>query len=111
VTTSLTHDTSVNIVLPKSANNTQLTPKLVTIHITSDQRYDVNNEPTNYDGLLEKLRDYYQRDAESVVVIKADQSVPYQSVISAIDAARSVGFEEFDLATQPPDPAQTSKQP
>ena len=102
---SLTHEKSVDMKLPQAVTPVSQIPKTVTVHVDRNLQFDVNNEPVTASTLMTKLSGYHKLDNTSLLVIKADENVPYRYVIFTIDAARQVGFDDFSLATREPDAA------
>ncbi len=51
-------------------------------------------------NLLAVLQQRQQETNTSLLIVKADELVPYQYVIFAIDTARKVGLTDIALATQ-----------
>lgn len=100
---TLTREKSVRMMLPKAVTATDAVPKTVTVHVAPNLQIDVNNEPVAPEGLMAVLKNIHDHDNTTLLVVKADENVPYQYVIFAIDTARQVGFDDFALATIPYD--------
>jgi len=55
-------------------------------------------------ALMPTLKQRHQQDNSRLLVVKADEKVPYQLVIYTIDTARKVGLDQIALATRQPEP-------
>ena len=106
--TALTKETSLKLNLPKSSTANTPMPVSVTVKIAQNRdiflNYDqVSDKIASFDMLAARLQAVQAARGVKLVVIRADQGIPYQLVISTIDAARKVGLTEIALATQEPD--------
>ena len=108
---TFSQEKSVNLTLPKAEHSDKLVPKTVTVHITRAHDVDVNNVPVgNMDHpktskLKATLEWWYQRNLKktgTLMVLKADAQVPYQTIVTVIDTAAQVGLSDISLATQRP---------
>ena len=100
---SLTKETSMNVNLPKAATADTPLPASVTVRITRDMKVYVNKDLIDYAILkptLQKMHDTYDTE---LLVVKADEGIPYRLVIETIDTARQVGITQIGLATRQPD--------
>lgn len=107
---TLMRDNSVPINLPKATSSAKSMPKSVTVKIARDQRIFVNNVPVTAAALEPTLLHHFNENTR-ILVVRADENVPYQSVIFAIDTARKVGIVEIALATRQPNSAPATDQP
>ncbi|HLA74544.1 MAG TPA: biopolymer transporter ExbD [Gammaproteobacteria bacterium] len=109
VTTTFNRDTAMSINLPEAnAEPLKVEDKLVEISIDAEGRYFINREPIiNAD--IENLKRALLKAAGELksppLVISADAKTPHQAVISAMDAARQLGFVHLTFATQTKAPA------
>lgn len=106
VSTTFERETEISIELPE-ASGPQLTSekKVVEISIDAKGRYFVNkNEVVN--TKLETLKRAIEQAAgdekKPRVILSADRNTPHQSVITAMDAARQLGFVNLTFATSKP---------
>lgn len=76
----------------------------VTIAVTlfSDGRLAVRAADARWDTLLEDLRREVAARKGSVVLIRADETVPYRDVQKLIATAKKAGAAQVALATDPP---------
>ncbi|MBU0917314.1 ExbD/TolR family protein [Aquabacterium parvum] len=104
LTTTYSRLTELKINLPTaSAKAADARPKELTVMVTADGRYMVNQrliEGRSVELLAAGLTAQAGSERNLVVVINADASASHQSVINVMDAARRVGLTQLTFATQ-----------
>ena len=109
---ALTKETSLRVNLPKSATATDALPTSVTVRITSDRHIFVNDIPvTSLADMEAKIAAYHKQFGTRLLVVRADEGIPYQMVINTIDVARKVGVDQIALATRQLSQPQQTRQP
>jgi biopolymer transport protein ExbD len=102
-------DSSVNIELPKSSSEHKITIKTLEVKINKDLEIylivnDLNgkNEMMKVDQgeLKEKLGQKLELTVDKNVIVSADKSVNYQSLIEVLDIAKEAGAGSLDLNTK-----------
>jgi len=102
-------DSSVNIELPKSSSEHKITIKTLEVKINKDLEIylivnDLNgkNEMMKVDQgeLKEKLGQKLELAEDKNVIVSADKSVNYQSLIEVLDIAKEAGAGSLDLNTK-----------
>jgi len=102
-------DSSVNIELPKSSSEHKITIKTLEVKINKDLEIylivnDLNgkNEMMKVDqgDLKEKLGQKLELAEDKNVIVSADKSVNYQSLIEVLDIAKEAGAGSLDLNTK-----------
>lgn len=102
-------DSSVNIELPKSSSEHKITIKTIEVKINKDLEIylivnDLNgkNEMMKVDqsDLKEKLGEKLELTKDKNVIVSADKSVNYQSLIEVLDIAKEAGAGSLDLNTK-----------
>ncbi len=105
VSTTFKQEFEVGIELPKAESESRLEFKPIEItiddkgHFFIGQRELINNK---LHTLKNALRKVVGEDRDLPVVISADSLTPHQAVITAMDAARQLGFTRLTFATQQP---------
>ncbi len=61
----------------------------------------LNNEPFSLAALREKLKQLKSADSDLRVVVKADDEVDYQSMVSVLDTLQQLEITKVGLATGP----------
>ncbi len=104
VTTSFTRETQIPLDLPK-ADIEPLETKKESLEISIDQegRYFINGKALvnrSLETLKKGISLTMKSDKEISVIISADAKTPYQSVVTAMDAASQLGISNLKMATQ-----------
>ncbi len=106
VATSFDKYSQMKIKLPESSATVETEQRpVVEIAIDAQGRYYVNKqELLNTD--TETVKQALQKAAEGVkdpqLILSADRMTPHQAVITAMDAARQLGFVNLTFATSSP---------
>ncbi len=102
-------DSSVNIELPKSSSASKIEIKTLEIKITKDLEIyliikDLNGESKmsklNKEDLKDQLTSKLELTENKSVIISADKSVNYQSLMEVLDIAKEAGAGSLDLNTK-----------
>ena len=91
----------IKVKLPRSETTEITSEKNITISITRDGSYYLNEERVTLSSLPALLQQKFVFGTEQVVVIKADRDVTLQSAVDVMDISKNVGFERFSIATEP----------
>lgn len=85
---------SIDVQLPveKTVPAGQAEPRIV-LEIDAAGNFAINTEPVEPERLQQRLIEIYSARPDKVLFVKADGEVVYQSVITAMDAARGAGVE------------------
>ena len=102
-------DSSVNIELPKSSSAHKISIKTLEVKITKDlEIYLIVKNLNDKDEMLKvdrgelktKLKERLEIARDKNVIISADKSVNYQSLIEVLDIAKEAGAGSLDLNTK-----------
>jgi biopolymer transport protein ExbD len=102
-------DSSVNIELPKSSSASKIQIKTLEVKITKDLEIylivkDLKGEnkmsKLNKEDLKEQLATKLELTENKSVIISADKSVNYQSLMEVLDIAKEAGAGSLDLNTK-----------
>ena len=106
VSTSFTRETQIEIELPKATGNAlDVENTVVEISIDAEGNFYVNKQPlinTQIETLRRAILKVSDGDLSLPLIISADSKAPYQSVITAMDAAGQEGFSNLKMATRRP---------
>lgn len=106
---ALTKEKNLPINLPKAVQGQAPEAATVTVRIASESEIMVNEQPVKHEDLKAVLQARYQSydkdNPNSVIVVKADENIPYRLVIETIDIGRQVGYARVGLAAREPDNA------
>ena len=106
VSTTFERETEISIELPE-ANGKQvdIERQLVEISIDAKGRYFVNKVEvinTQLDTLKQEIKRAAGDQQKPQVLLSVDKATPHQAVITAMDAARQLGFVNLTFATSKP---------
>lgn len=88
----------INVKLPKAASAEPVKAEQLTINLTKDDRLYFNDKTTTLDALAEALRK--NENKESLVIIRADDSVPHGKVVELMDTVKTQGFSKLAIAVE-----------
>jgi len=104
VSTSFTRETQIELELPKATgSNLEIPEKVVEVSIDPEGNFYVNKNSlinTQIDTLKRAIRKVSEGDTSLPLIISADAKAPYQSVVTAMDAAGQEGFSNLKMATR-----------
>ena len=109
VTTTFSHLAPLEIKLPESSvERREKPPEAIEVGIDARGRYYVAGRElanTQIETLKRALQEAAGERATPPVVLSADGQTPHQAVVTALDAARQLGFTHLTFATaqQPAD--------
>jgi len=101
-TTTFTRQGALKIMLPRADAEKQ-TQTTINITISQDGRYAVGDrlvDGADILSLTEALREVKKDQTDPVVIIYADAMAAHQTVMTAMQAARSAGIGKVHFATQ-----------
>ncbi|HLR01069.1 MAG TPA: biopolymer transporter ExbD [Sphingobacterium sp.] len=91
----------VKLLLPSSSAGEQsVAKKTITVSVTGDLVYHVEDEPVPIEEMEEVLQGQIQSGEEVTIMLYADSSVPIQDVIAVMDVANKLKIR-LVLATEP----------
>ncbi|MHB9022971.1 MAG: ExbD/TolR family protein [Armatimonadota bacterium] len=88
------------VKLPSSTSADISMPRSITVRVTHDQQFYVNNEKVTYATLQEKIAEIHDATGARLLVFRGDEAIPYQTFIHVVDLARQVGVDDIGLATR-----------
>lgn len=105
LTSTLVSPNAIKLMLPSSSSKT-MAKQSVTVYIDSNFNYFVEENPVNPEFLVETIGGKLAGQIDASVVLRADQSVPVQYVVTLIDAVNKVNEltgtkHKVILATKP----------
>ena len=92
----------VSVKLPTAANTVDKpeTHDQTVIAIAADKQIYLNAKPLREDELGTKVTEVIENKKEKIVLIKADETVEYGTVMAAMDQLRKAGIEDIGLVTE-----------
>ena len=86
----------INVKLPSASSAEPVKTEQLTINLTQAGKVYYNDKEINIDDLAPKLDSI--EDKESIVIIRADNSVPHGQVVEVMDIVKSEGFSKLAIA-------------
>lgn len=106
VTTTFTKQSKLIIKLPEASGEVaQNSPQLLDLAVSAEGSYSLNGKNLinrEISTIMAALKQASEGDINVPIRITADANASHQSVITAMDAAGRVGFEQLNIATQQP---------
>lgn len=103
VSTTFERETEISIELPEASGKpVEQQRQMVEISIDEKGRYFVNKEEvinTQLETLKQAIKKAAGGEEKPRVLLSADKMTPHQAVITAMDAARQLGFVSLTFAT------------
>ena len=103
VSTTFERETEISIELPEASGKpVEHQRQMVEISIDEKGRYFVNKEEvinTQLETLKQAIKKAAGGEEKPRVLLSADKMTPHQAVITAMDAARQLGFVSLTFAT------------
>lgn len=105
LTSTLVAPNAIKLLLPSSTSKT-MAKQTVTVYINERQNFYVEENQVNEDLLESQLGQKLASQSEGTVVLRADQSVPVQHIVTVIDAVNNINQKNATkhkviLATMP----------
>lgn len=106
MSTRFNRDTQIELNLPE-ADGAQLTAEQSVVEISVDVNGNifVNGKPlvnNSLDTVKRAVEEVAEGNNQLPMIISADGKAPYQSVVTAMDAAGQLGFSKLTIAAQAP---------
>jgi biopolymer transport protein ExbD len=105
LTSTLVAPNAIKLLLPSSESRT-MAKQTITVYINADNLIFLETTQVDLDGLQAGLNVALENQIEGSVVLRADQKVPVQYVVSVIDVVNNINSRaqtrhKVILATQP----------
>src|SRR6056297_1147963 len=89
LTSTLVAPNAIKLLLPTSESRT-MARQTITVYINADKEFFLEERPVDLSQLEAGLIAALQNDTEGSVVLRSDQSVPVQNVVSVIDVVNNI---------------------
>ncbi|MBI2069943.1 MAG: biopolymer transporter ExbD [Elusimicrobia bacterium] len=99
VTAPILNQSTLSVDLPKAKTKEGEEKSNVTITITKDKRWAVNEQEIAADEIEKVLPARIRQTPDKLVVIKADQEALHGELLSAMRAAKNAGAKSITIAT------------
>ena len=99
ITSTLVTTNALNITLPNS-EAPKIKKQTVSISITEDLRYFINNEAVEKTFIENKIKEVIKSDDDLTIVLRAAKTIPMQYAVEILDLAYRNNYK-IVIATQP----------
>ncbi|MFC1730241.1 ExbD/TolR family protein [candidate division KSB1 bacterium] len=90
----------IKVRLPKSDTSDVHQEKSISITITENNAYYLNDRQVSITELPALLQQLLSLNEDQIVIIKPDQEVTMDKFVEVMDIAKIVGAEKFEIATE-----------
>lgn len=91
----------IKVKLPEATTDDIKTKKDIFITLARDGTYFLNEEFISLAALPDKLRVLVAKEADQILIIKADREVKHGQVVEVMDIAKKAGIDRLAIATEP----------
>ncbi|MGA7918560.1 MAG: biopolymer transporter ExbD [Candidatus Acidiferrales bacterium] len=91
----------IEVDVPKTKTVKELTEQRMVITIDRAQRVYLNDKPINIHDLGAQVTSQMQDPAHQAVYVRCDETVPFGSWATVVDALRQSGIQNISVVTQP----------
>ncbi|HHY19257.1 MAG TPA: biopolymer transporter ExbD [Firmicutes bacterium] len=99
-TTFRTYEASINLQLPKAATGESALQGLMVISISKEGDMYLSDRRMSEEQLLASVKTRLASNPQEVIVIRADESIPYSYVVKAMDIVQAGGGYNISLAVE-----------
>ena len=100
IASTITNPNVIKLLLPKSSSGQAVSKKTISVTISQDLKYTVNNKPVKIEDMQTTLMGYKKLAAELTIVLSVDRTVSIQNVVQIMDIAQKMNIK-LVLATEP----------
>ncbi len=101
IMSTLLNPNVVKLTLPNSKHNQTLRQKEVTISVTKDLQFYVNNVPVAFDALEPMLKTELAKSKDLTVILRCDSGITVQDLVSLLEIGNKLKVKMV-LATKAP---------
>lgn len=98
-TTFITLESGLPVDLPQAQSSQAQSSQLPTVTITKDELIYLAGAEIQESDLVASLRQQLEATGESVVVLRADKTVPHGLAVRVMDLIRQAGAQRIAIAT------------
>lgn len=93
----------INVNLPSASSADPVEAEQITVNMTQDGKLFYNDQNVDIEGLAARLKEV--KNKESIIIIRADSTVPHGKVVQVMDTVKAEGLSKIAIAVDqaPPD--------
>jgi biopolymer transport protein TolR len=92
---------SIEVNLPKTRAAKESAEQLVVVTVAKKQVLYVGNDPVKFDQLGKEVKQRTFGLTSQPIYLRVDESIPYGTLATVLDALKQAGFDDARLVTQP----------
>jgi biopolymer transport protein ExbD len=100
IASTVTNPNVIKLLLPKSSSGQAVSKKTISVTISQDLKYTVNNKPVKVEDMQNTLMGFKKLATELTIVLSVDRTVAIQNVVQIMDIAQKLNIK-LVLATEP----------
>lgn len=100
IASTVTNPNVIKLLLPKSSSGQSVSKKTISVTISQDLQYTVNNKPVKIEDMQNTLMGFKKLATELTIVLSVDRTVAIQNVVQIMDIAQKNNIK-LVLATEP----------
>jgi biopolymer transport protein TolR len=91
----------IDINLPESAANTIKPDERVVVSVTKERKIYVDKDEVGENQLESAMKRLHDRNPNVTIYLRADQGIPYGTVVHVMDAVKQAGIDKLGMVTEP----------
>jgi biopolymer transport protein TolR len=91
----------IDVDVPKTKTVKELTQVRMVVTIDRGQRVYLNDKPVNIHEIGQQVRSQSHDVSQQAVYVRCDETVPFGSWATVVDALRQAGIQNISVVTQP----------
>ena len=100
IASTVTNPNVIKLLLPKSSSGQAVSKKTISVTISQDLKYTVNNKQVKIEDMQNTLTGFKKLATELTIVLSVDRTVAIQNVVQIMDIAQKLNIK-LVLATEP----------
>lgn len=100
IASTITNPNVIKLLLPKSSSGQAVSKKTISVTISQDLKYTVNNKQVKIEDMQTTLTGFKKLATELTIVLSVDRTVAIQNVVQIMDIAQKLNIK-LVLATEP----------
>jgi len=101
VTSTFARDSKkLPIDLPRASSGVLIEGETLTFQVTAEKKVMLRGEQIFTEAVDQKVREYLAEDPNRAILIEADKTVDYGTVIQLLDVVRTAGGSNLGLSTR-----------
>ncbi|MDB5136255.1 MAG: biopolymer transporter ExbD [Mucilaginibacter sp.] len=100
IASTVTNPNVIKLLLPKSSSGQAVSKKTISVTISQDLKYTVNNKAIKIEDMQNTLMGFKKLATELTIVLSVDRTVAIQNVVQIMDIAQKLNIK-LVLATEP----------